>query len=80
MTEIRCKKCNRLLMEASVVLAKIKCPKCGYVQEFGDADLKKFKDKKIDSITYQFIPKFGSEVDNRFSPAEIKFVSVTISI
>ena len=31
MTEIRCKKCNRLLMKAESVHAEIKCPKCGYL-------------------------------------------------
>ena len=30
MTEIRCKKCNRLLMKAEKIYAEIKCPKCGY--------------------------------------------------
>jgi len=28
--EIRCKKCNRLLMKAKKVHAEIQCPKCGY--------------------------------------------------
>ncbi len=32
MTEIRCKKCNRLLMKGVVSLVEIKCPKCGYLQ------------------------------------------------
>lgn len=31
MTEIRCKKCNRLLMKADRGCCEIKCPKCGYV-------------------------------------------------
>lgn len=30
MTEIRCKKCNRLLMKANSLFAEIKCPKCSY--------------------------------------------------
>ena len=30
MTEIRCKRCNRLLMKAECLFAEIKCPKCGY--------------------------------------------------
>ena len=32
MTEIRCKKCNRLLMKSRECLgAEVKCPKCGYM-------------------------------------------------
>ena len=31
MTEVRCKKCNRLLMKGIVVEVQIKCPKCGYM-------------------------------------------------
>uniref|UniRef100_A0A6M3K9X8 Putative translational regulator n=1 Tax=viral metagenome TaxID=1070528 RepID=A0A6M3K9X8_9ZZZZ len=34
MQEIRCKKCNRLLMKGSLVCAEIKCPKCGYLNKF----------------------------------------------
>ncbi len=30
--EIRCKKCNRLLMQGEIAEIKIKCPKCGYLQ------------------------------------------------
>ncbi len=30
MTEIRCKKCNKLLMFANSFDGEIKCPKCGY--------------------------------------------------
>ena len=30
MTEIRCKKCNRLLMKAENLFAEIQCPKCHY--------------------------------------------------
>ncbi len=32
MTEIRCKKCRRLLMKGAVTVVEIKCPKCGYIQ------------------------------------------------
>lgn len=32
MTEIRCKKCRRLLMKGDVKEVEIKCPKCGYIQ------------------------------------------------
>ncbi len=32
MREIRCKKCNRLLMKGEIIEVEIKCPKCGYVQ------------------------------------------------
>ncbi|MFO0753495.1 MAG: Com family DNA-binding transcriptional regulator [Thermodesulfovibrionales bacterium] len=32
MKEIRCRKCNRLLMKGEVEVVEIKCPKCGYVQ------------------------------------------------
>jgi phage FluMu protein Com len=40
MTEIRCKKCNRLLMKVSKVSdsIEIKCPKCGYLQAFLEKD------------------------------------------
>ena len=31
MTEIRCVKCNRLLMRGDVKIVEIKCPKCGFV-------------------------------------------------
>ena len=30
MTEIRCIKCNRLLMKAVMVHAEVKCGKCGF--------------------------------------------------
>ncbi len=33
MTEIRCKKCNRLLLRAVAVMGEIKCPKCRYSQD-----------------------------------------------
>ncbi len=32
--EIRCRRCGRLLMKGEVKLIEIKCPKCGYVQQF----------------------------------------------
>ena len=32
MREIRCKKCNRLLMKGEIIKVEIKCPKCGYIQ------------------------------------------------
>lgn len=31
MIEIRCVKCHRLLMKGKIVIAEIKCPKCGFV-------------------------------------------------
>jgi len=31
--EIRCRKCNRLLMKGDVLQIEIKCPKCGYIQK-----------------------------------------------
>lgn len=31
MIDIRCKKCNRLLMKAHMVNGEIKCGKCGYI-------------------------------------------------
>ncbi len=34
MTEIRCKKCNRLLMKGSLIEGEIKCPKCKYLNSF----------------------------------------------
>ncbi|QPJ62939.1 MAG: Com family DNA-binding transcriptional regulator [Candidatus Nitronauta litoralis] len=30
--QIRCRKCNRLLMKGEVHYIEIKCPKCGYLQ------------------------------------------------
>ncbi|MBZ0156172.1 MAG: Com family DNA-binding transcriptional regulator [Alphaproteobacteria bacterium] len=35
MRDIRCRKCNRLLMKGEVEVVEIKCPKCGYVQRIG---------------------------------------------
>lgn len=35
MRDIRCRKCNRLLMRGEVEVVEIKCPKCGYVQRIG---------------------------------------------
>lgn len=32
MTDIRCKRCRRLLMKGRVKFIEIKCPKCGYIQ------------------------------------------------
>lgn len=37
-TEIRCKRCKRLLMKGHVKTVEIKCPKCGYIQIFDDKD------------------------------------------
>ena len=34
MTEIRCKKCNRLLMKGLVACVEIKCAKCGYLNRY----------------------------------------------
>jgi len=31
MTEIRCKKCNRLLMKSEAARGEIKCGKCGFI-------------------------------------------------
>lgn len=34
MTEIRCKKCNRLLMKVEQIIGgEIKCSKCGYINK-----------------------------------------------
>ncbi len=33
LSEIRCRKCNRLLMKGDVLQIEIKCPKCGYMQK-----------------------------------------------
>jgi phage FluMu protein Com len=45
MTEIRCKKCNRLLMKAAACYGEIKCPKCGYCNEIIALDKKSDADK-----------------------------------
>ncbi|MCD6353339.1 MAG: Com family DNA-binding transcriptional regulator [Proteobacteria bacterium] len=34
MREIRCRKCKRLLMRGNIMHIEIKCPKCGYTQNF----------------------------------------------
>ncbi len=34
MTEIRCKKCNRLLLKGKVSEIEIKCPKCHFINSF----------------------------------------------
>lgn len=39
--EIRCRKCNRLLMKGEVELIEIKCPKCGYMQRIEEGDERK---------------------------------------
>lgn len=39
--EIRCRKCNRLLMKGEVGVIEIKCPKCGYVQRIEEGDEKR---------------------------------------
>ena len=52
MTEIRCKKCNRLLMKAIFVYAEIQCPKCDYKQMIGEVDLSEHRKRKETSITY----------------------------
>lgn len=33
MTDVRCVKCNKLLMKADMVTAEVKCPKCGYLNK-----------------------------------------------
>jgi phage FluMu protein Com len=38
MTEVRCKKCNRLLMKAVIVEGEIICPKCKYLQDIFHID------------------------------------------
>lgn len=37
-SEIRCRKCKRLLMKGEVRHIEIKCPKCGLIQEIGTAE------------------------------------------
>ncbi|QPJ62488.1 MAG: Com family DNA-binding transcriptional regulator [Candidatus Nitronauta litoralis] len=32
--QIRCRRCQRLLMEGNVRLIEIKCPRCGFLQVF----------------------------------------------
>lgn len=39
--EIRCRKCNRLLMKGEVRHVEIKCPKCGFIQEIGSPGAEK---------------------------------------
>ena len=34
--EIRCRKCNRLLMKGDILKVEIKCPKCGHIQKIGE--------------------------------------------
>ncbi len=38
MTEIRCKKCNRLLMKGKIWDIEIKCPKCRYTNRIFTSD------------------------------------------
>lgn len=35
-SEIRCRRCRRLLMKGTVVNVEVKCPKCGYIQVIRD--------------------------------------------
>lgn len=34
MIDVKCKNCNRLLMKAQMVVAAIKCPRCGMIFEY----------------------------------------------
>jgi len=51
MKEIRCKKCNRLLMKGEIKKISIKCPKCGYVnwldEEQKESWIKGLKNKEM---------------------------------
>ncbi len=33
LVDVRCKKCNKLLMKGQVVWVKVKCTKCGYIND-----------------------------------------------
>ena len=63
MTEIRCKKCNRLLMKAKFVYAEIQCPKCGYKQEASGVDLTEHYKKKVTSVHYNVMLPLPNERD-----------------
>ena len=39
MSEIRCVKCNRLLLKSDFVRAEIKCPKCGYINSINKTEI-----------------------------------------
>jgi len=54
MTEIRCKKCNRLLMKAESLFAEIQCPKCHY-RNLIQFDEKRFM-IQLDGDNYGTIP------------------------
>ena len=47
MTEVRCVKCNRLLFKtlATENVIEVKCPKCGFLNEFNLLNTKKVKEK-----------------------------------
>ncbi len=38
MTDLRCVKCNRLLMKAIHFNGEIKCPKCGFINNISKSD------------------------------------------
>ncbi len=42
--EIRCKKCNGLLLKGEIVDIEIKCRKCGYVSKIWTSDSLRFVD------------------------------------
>jgi phage FluMu protein Com len=44
MTEVRCKKCNRLLFKGKVDDIEIKCPKCGTINRIFTSDRVKLVD------------------------------------
>ena len=53
MKEIRCKKCKRLLMKGNILKIEIKCPKCGYIQNFQrEKNLKEDTDKEGGKMVY----------------------------
>jgi len=53
MTEIRCVKCNRLLMKGQVFQAEIKCPKCGYLNHLRTISTLNWNEKGVTGLDFQ---------------------------
>ena len=54
--EIRCRKCNRLLMKGHVLQIEIKCPKCGYIQKLRADGLSGEKSRELGEGKYLTLP------------------------
>lgn len=83
MTEIRCKKCKRLLMKASVVICELKCPKCGHIQKIGEYDESVHDELGLKTVSYMIPLKLsgtGADPDDYAKRSDAHFQVATISV